>query len=261
MPDIKYIPLLFKVGYAYPVKWGLGVQADLGLGLVFSKVERYETAIDLVMEKNKRHDDSRSLLAGARLYGTYTFPGNFIKLYVGGGADIIIEPEGPLPLPVLEAGISLKPFKLARMIPKKPAVKPPEIEKSLDVREPVETIPQKKIPAEPEFIAVYFEPKNAVLIERFRPELNRAGELLRDNPDLTVTLSAYTAPFHTREGQEMVAAGRAAFCLEYLVINYGINEERIKIELHGAQSLPRQAEEMSWESYRCVELIIQHKGE
>jgi len=113
--DIRITPLLFKAGYAQPIRWGLGVQADLGAGFLFSRVTRYETAIDTVLD-NKQNDSVRSPLFSARAYATYTIPQNFLKVYAGGGADMVIETDGPIPLPLIEVGVSFKPFSLAGFI-------------------------------------------------------------------------------------------------------------------------------------------------
>ncbi|MCL1931009.1 MAG: hypothetical protein FWF55_04280, partial [Treponema sp.] len=106
--DITLAPLLFKIGYALPIRLGFGVQADLGAGVLFSRVSRYETALDLVL-KNKREDSVQSPLSTARLYGTWS-PWNYLKLYAGGGADIVFENDGPISLLLIEAGISFKPL-------------------------------------------------------------------------------------------------------------------------------------------------------
>jgi len=113
--DIRITPLLFKVGYAYPIRWGLGVQADLGAGFLFSRVTRYETAIDMVFD-NKQNDSVRSPLFSARAYGTYSpatkVAWDFLKFYAGGGADMVMETDGPIPLPLIEVGVSFKPVML-----------------------------------------------------------------------------------------------------------------------------------------------------
>jgi hypothetical protein len=109
--DVSLVPLVFKFGYALPIRWGLGLQADLDLGFIFSRTTHYETVIDLLMN-NKTESQTRSPLAGARLYATYTLPRGFLKIYAGGGIDVLFETEGPIPMPLIEAGISFKPLML-----------------------------------------------------------------------------------------------------------------------------------------------------
>jgi hypothetical protein len=109
---ITLVPLLFKIGYALPIRFGFGVQADVGAGFLFSRTSRYETAVD-IFSKNKLEDSICSPLSLARLYATWS-PWRYLKLYAGGGADIVFETEGPIPLPLIEAGVSFKPLVLIR---------------------------------------------------------------------------------------------------------------------------------------------------
>jgi hypothetical protein len=109
--DVSLVPLALKFGYALPIRWGLGLQADLGVGFMFSRTNHYKTVIDLLVG-DKTESRARSPLAGARLYATYTLPWKFLKIYAGGGADVLFETDGPIPMPLLEAGISLKPLML-----------------------------------------------------------------------------------------------------------------------------------------------------
>jgi outer membrane protein OmpA-like peptidoglycan-associated protein len=49
---------------------------------------------------------------------------------------------------------------------------------------------------------------------------------------------------------------RSLFCAGYLSRRYGISAERVKTENYGAEKNP-EFKDASWESYRCVELIIE----
>jgi hypothetical protein len=113
--DIALYPVIFKAGYTFPLIWGFGLKPELGLGPLFSRTGHYPTVMDLLLE-NKRDSETWSFFSAFRLDLTYTFPGNFIGLYAGGGVDMIVETGGPIPLPVLEAGLTLKPFALAARI-------------------------------------------------------------------------------------------------------------------------------------------------
>jgi len=112
--DISFVPLVFKFGYTLPLFSIIGIQADLGIGFAFSETHRYETAIDVAM-KNLIIDNERSLFTGARFYLTVS-PFRFLKIYAGGGIDAILENDGPIPLPLLEAGLSLKPLMIVNDI-------------------------------------------------------------------------------------------------------------------------------------------------
>jgi hypothetical protein len=103
---IRFVPLLFKLGYRLSLPLGFSLLGELGGGLFFSQTVHYESALDLLLE-NTRESSTRNLLAGAKAYLAWTFPGGFIDLYLGGGIDVILETGGPIPLPALEAGLSL----------------------------------------------------------------------------------------------------------------------------------------------------------
>jgi len=106
------------------------------------------------------------------------------------------------------------------------------------------------------FSSVYFEPDTGVLIERYRPVLEEAGQLLAANPNLKLTLRTYTALFGTAAGRLQVSMERGEFCRDYFVANYGIASSRITIEPYGSEREPLSARTDDWVSYRCAELII-----
>jgi len=111
--DIMLIPLTAKLGYNQPIRRGIGLQADISFGVFFSRTMYYPSAIDMLLEK-VRDEQVVSPLAGARLYVTYTFPFQWMRIYAGGGVDIVFENDGPIPPPVIEAGILIKSFALFR---------------------------------------------------------------------------------------------------------------------------------------------------
>ena len=280
--DISLIPLVFKFGYNQPLFFGFGVQADLSAGFIFSRTSRYETAIGM-LTGNLLNDKTRSPITGARLYLTWTVPWKFIKIYAGGGADIILETGGLLPLPLVEAGISIKPlFHLKRKTPALPAVQeipqnivyiPPEEKEEITVdeadagenvickiiietEETVCTEEDEPEPFERVFTAVYFPPDETVPFQQYLSVLDDAGVLLLSNPALHITLRGYSAPFSTAGGQENVSRQRAEYCADYLTENFGIEKERIAVEYYGANAKPEFADN-TWDSYRCAELIIE----
>ena len=106
------------------------------------------------------------------------------------------------------------------------------------------------------FSSVYFEPDTGVLIERYRPVMEEAGQLLTANPELQLVLRTYTALFGTAEGRYMVSMERGQFCRDYFIQQYGIAPSRITIEAYGSEREPLSARTDDWVSYRCAELII-----
>ena len=109
--DVSLAPLVFRFGYALPIWWNLGLQADVGIGWMFSRTTHYDSAINMLLD-NKKVSKVSSSLMNAKLYATYTLPWKFLKIYAGGGVDVMFETGGPIPLPLIEAGVSFKPLIL-----------------------------------------------------------------------------------------------------------------------------------------------------
>jgi outer membrane protein OmpA-like peptidoglycan-associated protein len=246
------VPLTAKFGYNLPLLWGLGVQADLSFGVFFSRTLYYQNALDMMAGK-VQDEQVKSPLAGARLYVTYTFPFQWLKLYAGGGVDMVLETDGPIPPPVIEAGISIKPLALFRRKAKTEPAKTEPAETKLETTE----IPQTPVTKAPQKIvlyraAVYFWADSSALIEYYRPVLEGIGRRLLADPSLRLTLRGYTAPSGTEDGITALSAARSWYCAEYLMRNYGIAEERMNIEFYGADENPEP-----WELRRRVDLIIE----
>jgi outer membrane protein OmpA-like peptidoglycan-associated protein len=256
--DLRFFPLAFKFGYSLPIYKGLGLQADLNCGVLFSQTVHYQDAIDLILEK-KKETPANSPLAGARLYGTWTIPYTSVKLYAGGGVDAVFETDGIIPLPAIEAGISVKPFALFRPKERQRETEVVETEDS-EEEVPAAEYPETEKPAKITVarMAIYFRADSAAIIEEYRPALDEAGRRLRENPALRITLRGYTAPSGTEEGQTTLSAARSWYCVEYLMRYYGIAEERMNIEFYGAEETPGQESgQNAWEYRRRVDLIIE----
>ena len=258
---VSMAPLVFKAGYAQPIIWGFGIQADAGFGVLFSRITHYDTAINMLTD-NKRYTDAASPLATGRLYATYTFLRNSLKVYAGGGLDAMFETESTIPLPVLEIGLSFKPFTFISR----------GKNGSAPAEKPVETAPaqeaaQDALPGLPPPIVktVYFRENTAEMFEEYFPVLDEAGRLLAANPRLSVTLRGYSAPSGTEEQQLLTAKERAEFCAGYLASRHGIAPERLTVEYYGGGGAHEYAEGGAaksgietgeWEFYRCAELEI-----
>lgn len=257
---ISFVPLVLKFGYIYPITEMFGIQADVNFGLVFSSISRYETTIDMLIN-NTANDNERALFSGARLYTAITPLNNSknLKIYAGGGADMLFEGAGPIIIPLLELGISIKPGINLQRTSSGYEIRPERATGNIVFSSRSENIVVEET-ARGRIVrllnAVYFEADSAVMIEDYRPILDEAGDRLRANPLLNITLRGYTAPFGTVEGRTEISAARARYCAEYLIRQYGIAESRITIEYYGAERMPA-FRDASWESYRCVELIIE----
>jgi len=106
------------------------------------------------------------------------------------------------------------------------------------------------------FTNVYFEPDTGVLIERYRPAMEEAGQLLAANPQLQLIVRTYTALFGTAGGRQMVAMERGEFCRDYFFQNYGISPSRVTIEPYASEKDPEDAKAGDWATFRCAELIV-----
>jgi len=227
--EINLVPLVFKFGYELPLFSIFGLQANISAGTKFSKTIRYETALDYFTD-NLITDNENSLLFGARFYATIS-PWNFLKIYAGGGIDVIFETDGLIPLPLIEAGISIKPAALVKKI---------AVLRSEKIKITVKN--------------VCFEANSVYIEEEYIEILEETGQILRDKMSFRVTLLAYYAPDGPEKqvryatGEPALSMSRAVYIKEYLTQNYGIDPSRIKIEFHDAHDKS--------ELYRCVEIII-----
>ena len=246
--SLSFTPLTGRLGYALPIKDGWGAQADLGFGVQLSKIFHYETALDLLADRRKESFEIKPLVEG-NLYATYTLPRDFLKFYAGGGADIMFETEGPVPLPVIEAGISIKPLALysPRYSPRKRKAAPP-------VPKPG---PEK--PTRHEFL-IYFEADRGTrILAQSWPLLREAGRLLQENPRARITLRGYAAPTGTTVSQVVISAARVWFCAEYLEWECNIPEDRIIMQFFGSEET-NLLDETDWDRRRHVDLIIEYSS-
>ncbi|MCL2185662.1 MAG: hypothetical protein FWB86_07410, partial [Treponema sp.] len=229
--EITLVPLVLKFGYHWNFFSILGLQGDLHLGVAFSNTSRYETALDAV-QNNLSKDSENSFLSGIRLYLTIS-PLKFLRIYAGGGIDAVFEKKGTLLLPVLEIGISVKPFLISKYIKSK-------INSRFLVNANVN--------------GVYFERNSVTAGEEYIQILDDAGFKLKENPARRITLRAYSAPYGVElqvrhgSGEPALSASRVQWCAEYLWQNYEIDTSRIRIEYRDAGDRE--------ELYRCVEVIV-----
>jgi len=263
--SISFIPITGRVGYELPIKNNWGAQAHLGFGVQLSKTLHYETALDLLREQRS---DSLHInpLAEARLRATYTL-NDIFKFYAGAGADVLFEIEGPLGLPLIEAGISVKPLARLPVRKHKTVTPAPEPEPEPEPR----LIPAPEPEPEPELIAepepepesfyheywLYFEADRATkAIGRSMHLLREIGRLLRENPETHVTIRGFAAPAGTNESQMAISAARVWFCAEYLKSEFDISDHRVFMQFFGSEEI-EAPEDIEWKLRRRVELIVE----
>jgi outer membrane protein OmpA-like peptidoglycan-associated protein len=267
--DIRVIPLVFKTGYVFSLGQ-FNITPLLGAGQVFVTAEHYETAIAMLQERKSRSSGTGFFgAAGLRLGWTF-IPA--LTLFAGAGIDCVFETDGPIPFPAVELGVTVKPFLFGKSArpPKpaaRPAAEPPPVPAesappaAASQAEPaVPEAPPAPDPSviEPSAGVLYFPPDSAV--PAAPAALDGAGELLRANPALTVTLRGYAAPHGTPAGQRALSEARARFCADYLRGEYGIAAERITVEWYGADRVPEAGpggQPEGAEGRRCVEILIE----
>jgi hypothetical protein len=227
--NLKFYPLVLKAGYHLPIRWGFGLQSDLSFGRKFMQAVHYNDIIEIITE-SVNESFSHNMLLGARLYATYTIFSNSLKLYTGGGVDINFETDGTIVLPTIEAGLSVKPFKLVKFT-------------------------SEKWQGRPRRNSIYFVSNSVELPEQYLSVLDNAGKRLAANPSSRLTLRAYNAPRNKIQTQifnddktPALSAVRVRFCMEYLAEHYGISEERISVEYRAAGS--------NSGIYNCVDIIL-----
>jgi outer membrane protein OmpA-like peptidoglycan-associated protein len=125
--DLHLFPLLFKFGYTFALPKGFGIQPEAGFGAVF-----YRTIHDSTIHPGPRDMQESftvNVMASLRLNLVWEIPkASFLRLHIGGGADMIPETEEPIFIPAIEAGITFKPRLPRRLKTPQPEVPPPEPE-------------------------------------------------------------------------------------------------------------------------------------
>ena len=254
--NIKFVPLFLKAGYSFyplPQYQHFSLTPTLAFGTIFTWVDHYKDVIDMLTDRLTQSRNSGLLIQLGVRAGIVPFSSleRKLEVFAGLSLDAVIETKGLIPLPQLELGIIFRPFARNRA-----AEDPPPSELVFA------HIPENIIIEETDqgrtvrlLNAVYFLADSAQIIERYRPILDEAGRRLQANPQFQITLRGYTAPFGTPEGRAVLSESRARFCRDYFMQNFGIEEERISIEFYGADRAP-EFSDASWESFRCVELII-----
>jgi outer membrane protein OmpA-like peptidoglycan-associated protein len=167
---------------------------------------------------------------------------------------VVFEKNKPVFFPVLEAGVSLKPFLLPprplkpeRLVwaPEPEAEPEPELVTQVLVPEDgdpeeifdTENKPGQTIPFE---YVVYFQPDRGTdIVEQYQPILKEVGERMQKYSETGLVLRGYAAPFDFEEGQITISAARVWYCTEYLKREYGIDETRIRMAFFGAEEEPQ----------------------
>jgi hypothetical protein len=235
-----FIPMTVRIGYMIPLKKNWGIEPDLGVGLQYSKTLHYETLLGFLADRQEESIEIKPFAEGRVFF--YIRPLDFLKIYAGGGVDMVFEMKKPIPLPALEAGLSFKPFAIGSPRKRKPKV---VIDKEVI------------IPALPWKETLYFEAdRGTKILPQYQHLLEEAGRRLKENPQAHITLWGYAAPAGTTEGQITVSAARVWYCVEYLK-DCGIAEERMHQKFFGAEEISSEMKKAVWDLRRRVDIIIE----
>jgi outer membrane protein OmpA-like peptidoglycan-associated protein len=215
---------------------------------------------------NLQEDDERNTFAGARLYATWSTKGKLLKIYAGGGGDIVFENDGPVTMPLFEIGLRIHPLKLIpRKKPEPQIVYEPEPEQEIYPEEFEETEEEFYYEAEPEppepvrllWLALYPSNKVTPDAEGLAVMDQAADVIMTAEGEYTIVLKGYAAPLVSVSGQTEVSRKRVVFCKEYLMEKHGIPEDRITVEWHGSKALPENTSERDYTRRRSVEIIFE----
>lgn len=108
--DVKSIPLILFGGVEWSFLDFFSFHASVGMGTMFSKVEHYESVYDMVKE-NLTVSDGNDFLFALRAGLGFDVLENFVILYADFGFDLILELDGPIPLPGFSLGVRLNQIK------------------------------------------------------------------------------------------------------------------------------------------------------
>jgi outer membrane protein OmpA-like peptidoglycan-associated protein len=112
---VELLPLYGKAGYRFTLPARFFILPEAGAGVVFSTTTHYRTALDMLMN-NLTVSTTTSFAAALSLRLGWTVPGNFLDINLGGGLELILEEDGPIPLPAIEGWLTLRPLALAKLI-------------------------------------------------------------------------------------------------------------------------------------------------
>ncbi|MDR1787440.1 MAG: hypothetical protein LBR16_03205 [Treponema sp.] len=109
--ELEFVPLFAKAGYEFSPTEQLGIMPYIEGGLLFSTVQHYETAFDMLTE-HAVSSEGRSLMLSAGLELEWRFH-ETVAATLGVEAGLVIEEATPIPMLSVQAGVRLQPFSRA----------------------------------------------------------------------------------------------------------------------------------------------------
>jgi hypothetical protein len=224
--EISIIPLNLMLSYRWrpfarsksELLKGFQLRPEISGGVTRINVHNYKSVVGLLLSEGVL-GDSWEASAGACLFVEWEFFKS-VSLFGGGGLNAVFEIDGPVLLPVLQAGVRIKPVRITR-----------EIVHAIPKRLPKLTAPAAPIP-EPVAVPKVTRSFNGKVM--FLPNLAQfsdadaaqslIGELgaIIMNYAGKLTIRAHAAPFYSSAEQLRVAQKRAAALTDYLGAKFGI---------------------------------------
>ncbi|MCL2558552.1 MAG: hypothetical protein FWE09_08745 [Treponema sp.] len=247
--DATLVPLLLRAGYAQPLFGGLSIQAEAMGGYVFSTVSHYPAVLDWLMER-LLVSKARTPTAGIRASLALDLFDGILRLSAGGGVDALFENDGSLILPVMEAGITLRPFRARFVAPA------PEMAASPLIASAPAIAPEAVLREARDVLVVNFWPDSALMLPGGEAAILAAAAILGESPDDVVILRAYAAQHGTEAGRDALSSERAALVAALLAQALPGAADRMRVEIIGARDAPEDSDR-SDEARRAVEIIIE----
>ena len=110
--DVKSVPLIFFGGVDWTFMDFFKFNFSVGMGAMFSTVEHYESAYDMV-KGNLTVSDGSDFLFAFRAGLGFDLVEGFATVYATYGLDLILETDGPIPLPGLNVGLRLNQIRFS----------------------------------------------------------------------------------------------------------------------------------------------------
>ena len=110
--DVKSVPLVLFGGLEFSLFDFFSLRASLGLGAMFSTVEHYESVLDMAKD-NLSVSTGTDFLFAFRAGLGFCMVENLASLFADFGLDLILENDGPIPLPALTVGLRLHQVKFS----------------------------------------------------------------------------------------------------------------------------------------------------
>ncbi|GMO60230.1 MAG: hypothetical protein Ta2A_06350 [Treponemataceae bacterium] len=227
------IPMKFIVAYELPFFRGAALIPEVGTGFMFNFSQVYPD-MDARADETPESRTSIALIASIGMTVRFGWLSDHLFVFAHAGFDGIIATGGTKGLPSFSAGVMIYPFGI------------PDVEQNVKAKR------QNVLFYNP----IYFAEDTHEILQRYKPILDAAGELLQNESNTVVKIRGFAEPGKNIDDQLALSERRARHCAAYLQAYYMIREDRITIEFYGNKVAPDNAIRKANETYRVVELLV-----